>query len=315
MFRARIKSKFEEDISLLISLDNHRWQYICDCGQASTYNVKEYQNTRAIFISHTHIDHFIGWDEIMRHQIGSKKRVSICGPKGIARQIQAKLLAYTWNLIEPQSIQYEIREILDGQQVNVYELNTGNWDLVKVESFQSNIVYQDLDFEVRYTILDHKTASIAYRFNEKDRIKIDLSDQRIKGGKWVARLKEAFALNDPEVEIEIDQKMYKAGDWFHLLSVKKGHSLGVIMDHAAHEENHKKIKALFSNCDQVYIESFFNEADKEMAQLHYHSYSRLSAEIMRAAKVKKAIPIHFSKKYKEEDIKALQEEFYAAFSG
>ena len=84
MFEAEIKSKREEDISILVKLDNHPWNYLCECCNASNLTIKEIQNTNAIFISHTHIDHFVNFDTVIRHQIGIQRRVVICGPKGIA---------------------------------------------------------------------------------------------------------------------------------------------------------------------------------------------------------------------------------------
>lgn len=61
MFNAEVKSKIEEDICILVNLDNHPWNYLCECGNASDLTVKEVQNSNAIFISHTHIDHFVNF--------------------------------------------------------------------------------------------------------------------------------------------------------------------------------------------------------------------------------------------------------------
>lgn len=313
MIHGVIKSALTEDISLLLNIDNHPWQYICDCGQASGFTVKEYQNTRAIFISHMHIDHFIGWDQIMRHQVGIQRTVSICGPRGIAKQIQAKIKAYTWNLIEENAITYEIREIVAEQLVQVYLLQPKDWALVRQADILSSEIYQEPNFKVQFTILDHKTDSIAYRFDEQDTIKIDLNGSGFQGGAWIQTLKNAFAQSTPEVSLKIGQQVYKAGDLFHLLSIKKGNALGVIMDHAANSSNHQKIGQLFSHCDTVFIESFFQAADIELAKAHFHSYSTASGQLMRAIGVKKAIPMHFSRKYTEEDIQVLIQEFDEAF--
>ena len=68
MILPELKSKIGEDISILVRLDNHTPSYICECGDASELTLKECQNTEGIFISHTHIDHFINFDQILRHQ-------------------------------------------------------------------------------------------------------------------------------------------------------------------------------------------------------------------------------------------------------
>ena len=66
MLKTEIKSKYNEDISILVKLENHSWNYLCECGNASEISVKEIQNTQAIFISHTHIDHFINFDTVIK---------------------------------------------------------------------------------------------------------------------------------------------------------------------------------------------------------------------------------------------------------
>ena len=162
---------------------------------------------------------------------------------------------------------------------------------------------------MKYTILDHKIPSISYLFKEVDNVKIDLSKSEYKGGPWVRELKLAYENEELNKEVIIDGKPYKAKELFHLLSIKKGDSLGIIMDHASNESNHEKIRKLFTGCNKVYIESFYNESDKESAKLNYHSYSRESGRIMRECKVKEAIPVHFSRKYREDEIEILIREF------
>lgn len=313
MIRASIKSKEKEDISLLINIDNHPWNYICDCGQASGFSVKEYQNTKAIFISHTHFDHFLGWDQIMRHQMDSKQKVIICGPLNIAKQVQSKLRAYTWNLISEDAITYEIREIVSEDLIKVYSMVPNNWELIEEKTISSKVVYQEDNFTVRYAILDHKTPCIAYRFDEVDSLKINIEKSPYPGGPWVKNLKEAFEQNNPDTEIEIKEEKIRAKDLFHLIEKKVGHSLGVIMDHAADESNHQKISDLFSACDIVYMESFFMAADKELAMQHFHSYTIPSGSILKKIGVKEAVPMHFSRKYNAEEIEELIREFEQAF--
>ena len=91
MFIPEVKSQKDEDICILIRVENHSYNYICECGEAKSLTVKECQNTKAIFISHTHIDHFVNFDTILRHQIGGKQRVIICGPRDITKQVQSRI--------------------------------------------------------------------------------------------------------------------------------------------------------------------------------------------------------------------------------
>jgi len=313
MFIPTLKSKADEDISLLLQLDNHSFNYICDCGDASELTVKDCINTRAIFISHTHIDHFINFDFILRHQLGMGEKVTICGPKGITAQVQAKIRGYSWNLVEADAIVYEVREIVIGQQIQVSELAPPLWEIRPKEVIESAIIYKNDRFQVSFIALDHKLPSIAYLFKEKNTVKIDIEKSPWRGGKWVSLLKKAYEEGQAATKIEIEKEQYIAKDLFHLLSIKAGATLGVIMDHAANAENQAKIKSLFANCDQVFIESFYKETDKDFADLNFHSYSTASGALMKDCKVKEAIPVHFSRKYTAAEVAELIVEFESAY--
>lgn len=311
MLQAEIKSLLKEDISILIKVPNSGKHYLCDCGEASLLTVKEAQTLSAIFISHTHIDHFANFDGIFRHQVGNGEKVVICGPKKIHEQIGARLASYTWNLIDENAIEYEIHEIISKEEINVYTLRPPYWtqEFVRTQNFLFADEYIDVDF----AILDHKTDSIAYLFKEKDSVTFHENASDFKKGKWISELKKAFENNDANLEIEIEGTLYKASDLFHLLTRNKGYKLGVIMDHAVDEDNYQKIKTVFNQADRVYIETFYKDSDQEFAKINYHSFASASGKIMNECKVKEAIPIHFSRRYTENDQQEIETAFYKAF--
>ncbi|MFZ4931200.1 peptidase [Chryseobacterium sp. Mn2064] len=311
MLQAEIKSLLKEDISILIKVPNSGKHYLCDCGEASLLTVKETQAISALFISHTHIDHFSNFDGIFRHQIGSGEKVVICGPKNIHHQVEARLKSYTWNLIDENAIEYEIREIISEKEIHVYRIRPPFWNLESVKT--QDFLFEDEYITVDFTILDHKTDSVAYLFKEKDSVTFHENASTFKKGKWIGELKTAFENNNADREIEIEEAMHKASDLFHLLTRNPGYKLGVIMDHAAIEDNYQKIKTVFEGADLVYIETFYKDADQEFANLNYHSFASASGKIMNDCQVKQAIPIHFSRRYTESDQQEIETAFYKAF--
>jgi ribonuclease Z len=312
MFTTEIKSKIGEDISILIKPENYSYNFICECGDASDLTVKECQNTEAIFISHTHIDHFINFDTILRHQIGIQRRVVICGPTGITQQVQSKLKGYQWNLIEEEAIVYEVREIKNDSSIECSEIKPPFWDITPLEC-ELEYVYANEKCTVEFVLLDHKTTSVAYLFKEHDTLKIDLGKSDFKGGAWVNELKTANTNQQDEKQINIAETVYMAKELYYLLEIKKGHSVGVIMDHAANRENHDLIYSLFNQSHTVFIESFYKAEDKEQALQNFHSYSSESACIMKKCQVENPIPVHFSRRYKEDDIEIILKEFNEVF--
>lgn len=311
MLQAEIKSLFKEDISILIKVPNSSKHYLCDCGEASLLTVKEVQSISAVFISHTHIDHFSNFDGIFRHQIGSGEKVIICGPENIHQQIEARLKSYTWNLIDENAIEYEIREIVSEEEIKVYKIRPPHWNPESVKT--QDFLFEDEYVNVDFAILDHKTHSIAYLFKEKDSVSFNENGSGFKKGKWISELKAAFEKNEGGKQIEIEGTVYKAADLFRLLTRNEGYRLGVIMDHAAEEDNYEKIKTVFQGADLVYIETFYKDEDWEFAKLNHHSFASASGKIMNDCKVKQAIPVHFSRRYTEDDRLEIEMAFYKAF--
>lgn len=309
MFHPTLKSLPSEDICILVKAENHAWNYICECGDASLLGVKECQDTAAVFISHTHIDHFVNFDTILRHQIGIERTVVIVGPAGIAEQVQAKIKSYTWNLIQKGSIVYEIHEITDENEFSVFGIEPPLWNLDFVRKESGKPVFENELFDVSYTLLDHKIPTVAYLFRERNTVSIDIAKSKMKGGKWVKELKAAFEQNLPQAEIEVDGNKVAAQTLFDLLTVKQGDTFGVVMDHAASVENHRKIIETFAGVNTVFVEAFYKEEDKVQAEKNFHSYSAQSAKVMKAAGVKNPVPVHFSRKYDEGEIELLIREF------
>ncbi|KAA0126196.1 peptidase [Chryseobacterium sp. SN22] len=311
MLQAEIKSLFKEDISILIKVPNSAKHYLCDCGEASLLTVKEVQSVSAVFISHTHIDHFSNFDGVFRHQIGSGEKVVICGPENIHQQIESRLKSYTWNLIDENAIEYEIREIVSEEEIKVYKIRPPHWNPESVKT--QDFLFEDEYVNVDFAILDHKTHSIAYLFKEKDSVSFNENGSEFKKGKWISELKAAFEKNEGGKQIEIEGTVYQASDLFYLLTRNEGYKLGVIMDHAAEEDNYEKIKTVFQGADLVYIETFYKDEDREFAKLNHHSFASASGKIMKACKVKEAVPVHFSRRYTENDRLDIETAFYKAF--
>lgn len=319
MLKAVNKSRPDEDISVLITIDHQRWNYLCDCGLASDLTKKDCLNTLAVFISHTHIDHFIGFDNVIRHQVGIGRTIYVCGPPGIAGQVQQKMQAYKWNLIEEGDITntiYEIHEIINDDTIRISRMHPPLWELVVVEERKgSNIIYTDDSVTVFYTLLDHGTPCAAYLFEETGKSKLNTEDCPFETGPWIKELQHAFKHDKKELPVTVNGKTYKAEELFYLLRWVPGYKFGYIMDHAPDAENHARIKALFSGADEVFIECYYKESEEPFAALNKHSTAKRSAEIMRAAGVKKAVPVHFSRRYHQsaELLESVMQEFFEAF--
>ena len=314
LIKAENKSHPSEDICFLASVDNHPWSYLFDCGKARYLSAGDCKSIRALFVTHTHIDHFCNFDTLLRHQVGLRRVVTVCGPKGIAKNVQGKGRSYTWNLIKRYRPVYEIREI-DGDSVQLYECGPPHWDLKDKGNYPlvGGLIFRENNISVRCEGLDHKITSMAYLMEEDSTINI--GDFPYRPGPWIKELKEAHARKDGDQLIKIEEGVEKkASDLFEYLYIKEGWKLGYAMDHLASPENHERMRKFFYEANELVIEGFFRECDRDYALRHHHSTASASGQIAREAEVKKLTLVHHSRRYMKE-IEDIQEEGVASFEG
>jgi len=70
-----------------------------DLGEISTLTPRQILKVSHAFISHTHMDHFIGFDYLVRLSLGRDHRIHLFGPPGFIANVDHRLHAYTWNLV------------------------------------------------------------------------------------------------------------------------------------------------------------------------------------------------------------------------
>ena len=55
-----------------------------DLGDISNLSPRKIQHVEQVFVSHAHIDHFIGFDRLLRILVGREKTIRLYGPAGAA---------------------------------------------------------------------------------------------------------------------------------------------------------------------------------------------------------------------------------------
>jgi len=298
-----INDKFE-DPGIVIEVENLGDYLLFDIG--NIYNLDRHliKKINKIFISHTHMDHFVGFDYLLRNKLGKAQTVDIYGISPLADNVYCKLQGYTWNLVEfePQLI-FNVTQLNEGL-FEKYSLDIKKKfpkDFVKEWKADPNTIYENEYYRVRYAVLDHKIWVMGYSFEYKDRL--FLKKEKIKElplkGKEIGEFKN-FLQNE-----ENKGKEFKIGDKsfsYEFLKeeysyIQKGIKISYITDVIYSEENKKKIVELVKNSDYLYCESVFLEKDEEQAKKVYHLTTKQTAEIAKEANVKNLVVFHFSRRY------------------
>ena len=298
-----INEKYE-DPGIVIEIESLGKYLLFDVGNISRLDRHLLRKITHIFITHTHMDHFIGFDNLLRNKLGKPHTVEVFGITPLSQNIYCKLQGYTWNLIEfePQLI-FKLKEV-DGNKFKYYRYDIKNKfekELIKIEEIKNNILYEDKFFRVRFAVLEHKIDVLGYSFEYKPRLK--LIPERLKEfnleGKEIGRLKEFLedGSNKDKVFV-INGKEYKYEYLKERLSYTiDGYKISYITDVIYSEKNREKIINLVKNSDVLYCEAVFLDKDKEQARKVYHLTSKQAGEIAKAGNVKKLIIFHISRRY------------------
>ena len=70
-----------------------------DIGDITVLAPRQLLRVSHVFVSHTHMDHFAGFDHLLRLLLGRDKTVALYGPSGFIDRVEHKLKAYTWNVV------------------------------------------------------------------------------------------------------------------------------------------------------------------------------------------------------------------------
>lgn len=276
-----------------------------------------------VFVSHTHMDHFVGFDQMLRICLGRDKKLSLYGPPGFIEQINHKLAAYTWNLVQnyPADFTLEVFEAHPDGQLDAVEFHCRHGfqrECARSSAIADDVLVDDPAFRVRAAFLDHKTPCLAFALEEKQHVNVwknRLREHGLAVGPWLKDLKSAVLSGAPDETLLPVQWSEQAGEKYlplgHLkhtvLRIVPGQKVAYVTDVIYHPENARRIVALAQDSDLLFIECTFLEEDAAHAMQKYHLTARQAGTLARAANAKRVMPFHFSPKYAAQPDQLTQE--------
>jgi ribonuclease Z len=318
------------DPALLVDFRYQRRALLFDMGDVSALSTRQLLRVSDVFVSHAHMDHFAGFDHLLRVCLGRDSGIELYGPPGFIAQVGHKLAAYTWNVID----RYETEFV-----VTAHELSE-DWRLCSARHssrrrFEPELLGERLleppvlldspEFRIRATFLYHATPCLAFAFDEAFHINVwkpKLHALGLPTGQWLTALRRHVRAGSPDdTPIDIEwrdrqgrqERRMSVGDLKRkVLELTPGQQLGYVTDAAICESNTQRIVELVQGADLLFIEAAFLEADLDHARRKSHLTSRRAGEIAALAKVRKAVPFHFSTRYLGEG-ERLEEEFESAW--
>ncbi len=294
-----------EDPCLFIRIIREKRALLFDIGSIDRLKSGDLQKITDVFVTHTHIDHFIGFDTLLRALLRRERPLRIYGPSNITECIEGKLKGYTWNLIKEYPLKIEVFCIKDDKMItsgfyaeNCFEKREGS-----VYNFDGLILKEPL-FRVRAIQLDHQIPCLAFSLEEDFHININkasLTERGLPVGPWLSELKKAIREHKSgDTEFIVDDRRYQLEELRDIAKITKGQKVSYVTDVSLSDENIKKIIELVRDSDTLYCEAYFLEKDRDRALERFHLTAKTAGRIAREAKVGNLIVMHFSPKYRSQ---------------
>jgi ribonuclease Z len=319
------------DPGLYVDLRFERRALLFDLGDVSALPPRKLLRISDVFVTHRHMDHFAGFDHLLRFLLGRDKVVRLFGLPGLIDAIDAKLRAYTWNLVAGYdgNLVLHAMELQAGDRLAVAKF-PGRQGFLRVDDnsrrIEGGLLLDEPGLQVRATSLDHGIPVLGFALQERAHINIwrnRLDHFGLAAGPWLRAFKEAVVRGDPEntpVSVVWTQQASGPGHLplgqlkREIMRVTAGRKIAYVVDVAFTQENVVKVVDLAKGADILFIEGGFLDVDAADAAVRRHLTAGQAGTIARLADVKRLETLHYSPRYQGNGT-ALAQEAAAAFRG
>jgi len=300
-----------------------------DLGDIRALAPKKLLRVSHVFVSHAHMDHFMGFDWLLRICLGRDRAMQLFGPPGFVDQVEHKLAAYTWNLVQNYDTDFtlHVTEVEPGVRARRATFRCRAAFRRENETLldPGDVLVEEPLFRVRATLLDHRTPCLAFALEETAHVNVwknRLFERGLAPGPWLQEAKRAVLRGDPDDRVlhaewrengETRAGHISVGELRRdIVRIVPGEKIVYVTDAVYHAENTRRIVALAQDADLLFIESTFLDEQRERAAEKRHLTAKQAGELAREAHAKQVVSFHFSPIYRGNE-QRLRDELAQAF--
>jgi ribonuclease Z len=316
-----------DDPGLYIAFIFEKHAILFDLGEIDSLSSRDILKISHVFVTHTHMDHFSGFDRLLRLFLGRNKTLSLYGPEGFINNVAGKLAGYSWNLVDRYDNPFSliITEIHPDHHIccRFSSRNRFMPETPVVEKPFSAVLVEAPGWIVSTVILDHAIPCLAFSIQEKFHVNIKkdrLEALGLEVGPWIMDFKQVlFAGNDPSSTFQvIDAKHPRRNISFELgwlsreiATITLGQKITYITDAVFSKVNIDKMVNLAKGSDHLFIESAFLEAHRQIAEDKYHLTAWQAGTLAATAGARQFTLFHYSPRYTGQEELFIEEAFHA----
>lgn len=275
-----------------------------DSGDNCRLTMKQLADLEAVFITHHHMDHFVGFDRILRANLDHDKTLVIVGPPRTIERVYARAAAYDHSFFPFMKLELEVRELHAGF-VRIGRFGCASKFAPPVateEPWTGPVCYRTAHLSVEAVPVVHTVPCLAFALIEAGGWHPDpekLAHGSLKPGGWVAEVLSLLrADTDSARELVLAGGRYRLSDLAEAYFTRTtGARVAYITDTLLTDELRPSLVKLAKNAAFLYCDSFYASAQAKDAAKHKHMMTHQAAELAKAAKVDQLVLIHHATRY------------------
>jgi len=302
-----------DDPLLLVRVRPSGRSLLFDCGQLHHLAKRSLRSIDAVFVTHAHMDHFMGFDHLLRHTHVSPRPLDLFGPPGIAARVAHKLAGYDWNLAEAWWRSIFVHEV-HKKQIDHHRFAGAQGfagEFLGSEPRHDATIYTAHCVTVAAQLCDHGLPVLAFRLTEREIFTIDpaaLAAAGLVPGPWLRELKGRWRRNElgqapltvsgaaggasSEQTVDDDAALFR-----RLRTDRPAASLGYVSDIGFTAANREALQELLADTSLLCCECTFLAADAAKARASHHLCSNDVNALAADLRPRVLLPMHLSKAY------------------
>jgi ribonuclease Z len=313
------------DPCLYVDFVHERRALLFDLGDLSALPPRKLLRVSHAFVTHAHMDHFVGFDRLLRVCVGRAHAVHLFGPPGFVAQVEHRIAGYTWNLVDNYETNFTVTatELAPGGRMQSARFQCRRRfvrEALPASTADDGVLLDEDAFRVRAQLLDHQVPCLGFAIEEKTHANIwknRLAEMGLPVGPWLRELKQAVARGDPDEAPfrawwreggQVRERMFALGELRSgVMRLVPGQKIAYVTDVVGHADNCVRIAALIRDADLLFIETMFACVDAALAARKFHLTAQQAGAIARAANVKAVAGFHLSARYNGDEARLIAE--------
>jgi ribonuclease Z len=275
-----------------------------DGGENCRLTTDQLADLEAVFVTHHHVDHFVGLDRIVRANLDCDKTLHLFGPEETINRVYARITSYAHPFFPFMKLCLRVHELLPGR-MRVADLECAKKfppPEIRELAWGGRVCYETEHLRVEAVPVEHTVPCLAFALAERTGYHPDpdkLAAGLLRPGAWVAealRLLRAGAPPDTMLDIQ--------GGRFQLAALAEryfaesaGARIAYVTDTRWSDTLRPELVKLAKGASRLYCDSFYAKAQAKEAARHRHMMAPQAAELAKLAKVERLVLMHFSTRY------------------